>query len=117
LEEAIEDEIYTKLGKKIVSMFQWANWAQQQKKQQELGNTQTHLSLPNKGLEEQELLARRASKYAEALRGSVGNGIRNMVDEAQQAKNSAPAEEDHTPVDRLHDGEDREHTHKTLNPV
>ena len=28
LQEAIEDEIYAKLGKKIVSMFEWANWAQ-----------------------------------------------------------------------------------------
>jgi len=35
LQEAIEDEIYATLGKKIVSMFQWINWAQQQKKQQE----------------------------------------------------------------------------------
>ena len=33
LQEAIEDEIYAKLGKKIVSMFQ------QQKRQQELGRT------------------------------------------------------------------------------
>ena len=40
LQKAIEDEIYEKLGKKIVSMFEWAYWAQQQKKQpssQELG--------------------------------------------------------------------------------
>ena len=112
MEEAIADEIYTKLGKKIVSMFQWANSNfGQQKKQQELGSTL------NKDLEEQELLARKASRYAEALRGSVGNGIRNMGDEAQKAKKSAAAEEDHTPVDGVHDGEEREHTHKTLNPV
>jgi hypothetical protein len=75
LQEAIEDEIYAKLGKKIVSMFEWANWAQQQKKQEPRRT-------PNKGLEEQELLARRASRYAKALRGGDGNGMRNVVDNA-----------------------------------
>ena len=43
LQEVIEDEIYEKLGKKIVSMFEWAYWAQQQKKQsgnQELGKVE-----------------------------------------------------------------------------
>lgn len=103
LQEVIEDEIYAKLGKKIVSMFQWA----QQKKQQKLGRTL------DKGLEEQELLARRASRYAKALRGQVGNGTRNMDDEAQQVKESAAAGEDHTPVDRVHDGKEKEE----LNPV